>query len=62
MEHMLEQAEAVVRFSHELQRRMSEVGVTHPSISSYTGSSASTASAPNGRTSLISPPAEPFWR
>jgi hypothetical protein len=27
MEHMLEQAEAVLRFSGEVQRRMSEVGV-----------------------------------
>ena len=27
MEHTLEQAEAVLRFSSELQRRMSEVGV-----------------------------------
>jgi len=27
MEHMLEQAEAVLRFSGELQRRMTEVGV-----------------------------------
>jgi hypothetical protein len=27
MEQMLEQAEAVLRFSGELQRRMSEVGV-----------------------------------